>query len=65
MRPGAGRLEVFGVVEPDRLGGTVDYSGHPARGLSAFAHGWAGAERDALDRWRAGYGAVGGVRWTW
>ncbi len=65
LPPGSGRLELFGVAERDRLGGGLGYEHHLAEGLAAFAQGWAGAERDALDRWRTGYGALAGLRWTW
>jgi hypothetical protein len=57
--------ELFGFVERDRLGGGLDYAYRLTPALSAFARGWAGAERDALDRWQAGYGALAGLRWQW
>jgi hypothetical protein len=61
-RPGHGKVDLFAFAERDRLGGAVDYSHRISGGVSAFAQGWAGAERDAFDRWRTGYGALGGLR---
>jgi len=60
--PGHGKIDLFAFAERDRLGGALDYSHRISRDVSAFAHGWAGAERDAFDRWRTGYGALGGLR---
>jgi len=62
---GSGRLDLFGYVEKDKLGGALDYRHHLTEGLSAFAQGWAGAQRDALDRWRTDYGALAGLRFQW
>jgi hypothetical protein len=62
LAPGHGRAELFGFAERDRLGGAIDSSYRISRGLSAFAQGWAGAERDATGRWRTGSGALGGLR---
>lgn len=64
-QPGHGKVDLFAFAERDHLGGALDYSHHVSRNVSAFAQGWAGAERDAFDRWRAGYGALGGVRVAW
>jgi len=64
-QPGHGKVDLFAFAERDRLGGAVDYSHHVSRNVSAFAQGWAGAERDAFDRWRTGYGALGGLRFRW
>jgi hypothetical protein len=63
--PGHGKVDLFGLAERVRLGGALNYSHRLGRNVSAFAQGWAGTERDALDRWRADYGALGGLRWTW
>lgn len=63
--PGHGKIDLFAFAERDRLGGALDYSHRLGRNVSAFAHGWAGAERDAFDRWHTGYGALGGLRLRW
>jgi hypothetical protein len=63
--PGHGKIDLFAFAERDRLGGALDYSHRLRRNVSAFAQGWAGAERDAFDRWRTGYGALGGLRFRW
>jgi hypothetical protein len=47
---------------PGRVAGAADYPHHVSRNVSAFAQGWAGAERAALDRWRGGYSALGELR---
>jgi hypothetical protein len=60
--PDHGQIDLFAFAERDRLGGALDYSHRISRGVSAFAQGWAGAERDAFDRWRTGFGALGGLR---
>jgi hypothetical protein len=65
LAPGHGRVDLLGFVEPGRLGGRVDYAHRLTPALSAFAQGWAGAERDAMDRWHTGYGAMGGLRLVW
>ena len=65
LPPGSGHLDLFGFVEKDRLGGALEYQHHIAQGLAAFAQGWAGAQRDALDAWRTDYGALAGLRWSW
>ena len=53
---------VFGYLQPDRMGGAVDYSHRITKSLSAFGQGWAGVARDPFDRWQTDYGALGGVR---
>ena len=63
--PGRGKIDIFAFAERDRLGGAVDYTHRLGRNVSAFAQGWAGAERDAFDRWRTGYGVLGGLRVRW
>jgi hypothetical protein len=60
--PGRGKIDIFAFAERDRLGGAVDYTHRLGRNVSAFAEGWAGADRDAFDRWRTGYGGLGGLR---
>jgi hypothetical protein len=65
LEPGHGKLDLFGFAERDRLGGALDYSHRIGRNVSAFAQGWAGTERDALNGWRWGYGALGGLRARW
>ena len=60
--PGHGKIDLVAFAERDRRGGALDYSHRLGRNVSAFAQGWAGAERDAFDRWRTGYGALGGLR---
>lgn len=62
QEPGHGKIDLYAFAERDRFGGALDYSHRISRGVSAFAQGWAGAERDAFDRWRTGYGALGGLR---
>jgi hypothetical protein len=59
---GHGKIDLYAFAERDRLGGALDYTHRLGRNVSAFAQGWAGAERDAFDRWRTGYGALGGLR---
>ena len=53
------------LLQPDRMGGAVDYSHRLTRSLSAFGQGWAGVARDPFDRWQTDYGALGGVRFRW
>lgn len=65
LAPGSGSLDLFGYAEKDRLGGGLEYQHHITQGLAAFAQGWAGTQRDALDQWRTDYGAVAGLRWSW
>lgn len=65
LAPGHGRADLFGFLEPTRLGGAVDYTHRITPALSAFAQGWAGAERDEYDRWRTGYGVYAGLRLVW
>ncbi len=65
LKPGSGRLAIFGFAERDRVGGGLDYQHHIVQGLSAFAEGWAGLQRDAADRWRSDYGALAGLRYEW
>ena len=65
LEPRSGRLAIFGLAEKDRIGGSLDYQHHIIKGLSTFAQGWAGIERDEYDRWRTGYGAFAGLRYSW
>jgi hypothetical protein len=41
-------VELFGFAERDRVGGAIDYAHRLTPALSAFAQGWAGAERNTL-----------------
>ena len=54
-----------GGAHSGRGAGAVGYPHHVSRTVSAFARGWAGAERAALDRWRRGYSALGELRVEW
>jgi hypothetical protein len=63
--PGHGKLDLFGFAEPWRYGGGADYAHRLTPGWSAFAQGWAGAQRDASRGWHPGYGALGGLRFEW
>lgn len=65
LAPGHGKIDLFGYLQPDRLGGALDYSHRITESLSAFGQGWAGLARDPFDRWQADYGALGGVRLQW
>ena len=65
LEPGHGKIDLFGYLQPDRMGGAVDYSHRIAKTLSAFGQGWAGMARDPFDRWQADYGALGGLRLSW
>jgi hypothetical protein len=65
LDPGHGKVDLFGYLQPDRVGGAVDYSHRITKSLSAFGQGWAGLARDPFDRWQADYGALGGVRFQW
>ncbi len=65
FEPGHGKIDLFGYLQPDRKGGAVDYSHRITKSLSAFAQGWAGVASDPFDRWKADYGALGGVRFQW
>ena len=65
LEPGHGKIDLFSYLQPGRLGGAVDYSHRITSSLSAFGQGWAGAERDTMDKWRTGYGVMGGARWAW
>jgi hypothetical protein len=65
FKPGHGKIDLFGYLQPDRMGGAVDYSHRITESLSAFGQGWAGVARDSLDRWQTDYGALGGVRFQW
>ena len=65
VKPGHGKVDLFGYLQPDRMGGAVDYSHRITESLSAFGQGWAGVARDPFDRWQTDYGALGGVRFQW
>jgi len=65
LQPGHGKIDLFGCLQPSRVGGAVDYSHRLTESLSAFGQGWAGLARDPFDRWQTDYGALGGVRFTW
>ncbi len=65
LQPGHGRIDLFGYLQPDRMGGAVDYSHRITKSLSAFGQGWAGVARDPFDRWQTDYGALGGMRLQW
>ena len=65
LEPGHGKIDLFGYLQPDRMGGALDYSHRITKSLSAFGQGWAGVARDPFDRWQADYGALGGVRFQW
>ena len=65
LKPGHGKIDLFGYLQPDRMGGAVDYSHRITSSLSAFGQGWAGVARDPFDRWQTDYGALGGVRFQW
>lgn len=65
LAPGHGKIDLFGYLQPDRMGGAIDYSRRITTSLSAFGQGWAGMARDPFDRWQADYGALGGMRFQW
>lgn len=65
LEPGHGKIDLFGYLQPDRMGGAVDYSHRITKSLSAFGQGWAGVARDPFDRWQTDYGALGGMRFQW
>jgi hypothetical protein len=64
LAPGRGRLDLLAFAEPGRVGGGLDLAHTISPATSLSAQGWAGAERDALDRRRADYGVLGGLRWA-
>jgi hypothetical protein len=65
LKPGHGKVDLFGYLQLDRMGGALDYSHRITESLFAFGQGWAGVARDPFDRWQTDYGALGGVRFQW
>lgn len=65
LKPGHGKIDLFGYLHPSRMGGAVDYTQRLTPALSAFGQGWAGLAKNPWGAWQRDYGALGGIRFQW
>lgn len=63
LEPGTGQASLLAYATKERAGAALEVESKLRSGLTAFAQAWAGAARG--ERWRADYGAVGGVALKW
>jgi hypothetical protein len=57
-------VDLFAAADQEFVGGRLEYAHRITPSMSAFAHGWAGWEREQTG-WKRDIGAMAGLRWRW